>query len=175
MTEFRYEKDKAAIKDYLRTVTFKSNAANKVLIIALAVCLLVVAIAGIVYCVITGSIGMIAITVAAVFIAAVYPVVLTVTINHVAEKLAKSSSEDEKDITVAVSDSFILLLKKGNPCGKIEWSEISDIHEGKKGFYLTIKEEEVLILSETSVTSGTYDEAAQVIRIKKAAMPKEEK
>ncbi len=175
MTEFRYEKDKAAIKDYLRTVTFKGNAANKVLIIALAVCLLVVAIAGIVYCVITGSIGMIAITVAAIVIAAVYPTILTLTINHVAEKLSKSSSEEEKDITIGVAESFILLLKKGNPCGKIEWSEISDIHEGKKGFYLTIKEEEVLILAENAVTSGTYDEAAQVIRIKKAIMPKEEK
>jgi len=175
MTEFRYEKDKAAIKDYLKTVTFKGNAANKVLIIALAVCLLVVAIAGIVYCVMTGSIGMIAITVAAILIAAVYPIVLTVTINHVAEKLSKSSSEDEKDITIAVSENNILLLKKGSPCGKIEWSEITDIHEGKAGFYLTIKEEEVLILSEASVTSGTYDEAAQVIRIKKAIMPKEEK
>lgn len=175
MTEFRYEKNKAAIKDYLKTVTFKGNTANKVLIIALAICLLVVAAAGIVYCVMTGSIGMIAITVAAIVIAAVYPIVLTVTINHVAEKLSKSSSEDEKDITIAVSENNILLLKKGNPCGKIEWSEITGIHEGKAGFYLTIKEEEVLILSESSVTSGTYDEAAQVIRIKKAIMPKEEK
>jgi len=175
MTEFRYEKNKDAIKDYLRTVTFKGSTANKVLIIALAVCLLVVAVAGIVYCVITGSIGMIAITVAAVIIAAVYPVVLTVTINHVADKISKSSNEDEKDVTIAVSESNILLLKNGNPCGKIEWSEISDIHEGKKGLYLTVKEEEVLILSEASVTSGTYDEAAQVIRIKKAIMPKEEK
>lgn len=173
MTEFRYEKDKAAIKDYLRTVVFKSSTANKALIIALAVCLLVVAIAGIVYCVITGSLGMIAITITAVILAAVYPVILSFTINHVAEKLSKSSSEDEKGVTIALSESFILLIKNNNPCGKIEWSDITEIHEGKAGFFLTIKEDEVLILAENAVTSGTYDEAAQVIRMKKAAMTKE--
>lgn len=172
MTEFRYEKKKENISDYLKTVMFRNNIVNKTLIIALMACLLVVAVAGIVYCVATGSLGMIAITITAVVLAAVYPIILTVVINRLTAKLSKGGDED-KGITIGVSESFILLIRNNNPCGKIEWSDITEIHEGKTGFYLVEKEGSLLILGRNSVASGTYDEAAQVIRIKKAAMPKE--
>ena len=173
MTEFKYERNKETVKDYLKTVMFGSNTANKALIIALMICMLIVAIAGIVFCVITGSLSMLAITVAAVIIAAIYPVLLAIVINHVAKKLTTGGSEEEKGVTIGVSESFILLIRNNNPCGKIEWSEITDINEGKTGFFLAVKENEVLILGKDSVASGTYDEAAQVIRAKKAAMTKE--
>lgn len=173
MTEFRYERNKETIKDYLKTVMFRDNSANKILIISLAVCLLVVAAAGIVYSVMTGSMGMIAITVAAVILGAVYPLIFVIVINRLTVKLSQGGSENEKDVTIAVSESMILLLRNNNPCGKIEWSEITEIHEGKEGLYLTEKEGSLIILGKNSVASGTYDEAAQVIRIKKAAMPKE--
>lgn len=174
MTEFRYEKKKENIKDYLKTVMFRNNTINKALIIALMVCLLVVAVAGIAYCVITGSMGMIAITITAALLAAVYPLILTIAINHLTNKLSNGGNE-EKDITIGVSESFILLIRNNNPCGKIEWSEITEIHEGKEGFYLIEKEGSLIILGKNSVSSGTYDEAAQVIRVRKAMLPKEEK
>lgn len=172
MTEFRYEKKKENVGDYLKTVMFRNNIINKTLIIALMACLLVVAAAGIVYCIITKSAGMIAITITAVVLAAVYPIILTVVINRLTAKLSDSTNED-KSVTIGVSESFILLIRNNNPIGKIEWSDITEIHEGKKGFYLVEKEGSLIILGENSVASGTYDEAAQVIRIKKAAMPKE--
>lgn len=173
MTEFRYERNKETIKDYLKTVMFRDNTANKVLLIALAVCLIVVAAAGVVYSVITGSMGMIAITVTAVVLAAVYPVIFMVVINRLTVKLSQGGAADEKGITIGVSESNILLLRNNSPCGKIEWSEITGIHEGKSGLYLIEKEGSLIILGKDSVASGTYDEAAQVIRIKKAALPKE--
>lgn len=172
MTEFRYEKKKENISDYLKTVMFRNNVMNKTLIIALMVCLLIVAAAGIMYCVVTESLGMIAITITAVVLAAVYPIILAVVINRLTAKLSKSSDE-EKGITIGVSESFILLIRNNTPCGKIEWSEITEIHEGKTGFYLVEKEGSLIILGMNSVASGTYDEAAQVIRSKKAAMTKE--
>ena len=116
---------------------------------------------------------MLGLTITAVVLALVYPILLTLVVNHVAEKLAKSSSEDEKDITIGISDSFILFIRNNTPCGKIEWSEITDINEGKAGFFLTIKENEVLILAKNAVTSGTYEEAVQVINLKKNAIKKE--
>ena len=172
MTEFRYERKNENIKDYLKTVMFRQNAANKALIIALAVCLAVVAAAGVVYCVITGSMGMIAITVAALLLAAVYPVILMVVINNLTVKLSKSS-EDEKNITIGVCDSYILLIKNNSPCGKIDWADITDITEGKTGFFLTEKEGSLIILGRNSIASGTYDEAVQILNIKKAAIKKE--
>ncbi len=172
MTEFRYEKKKENISDYLKTVMFRNNIINKTLIIALMACLLVVAVAGIAYCLATGSLGMIAITITAVVLAAVYPIILIVVINRLTAKLSKGSDENN-DVTIGVSESFILLIRNNNPCGKIEWSDITEIHEGKTGFYLIEKEGSLIILGRNSVASGTYDEAAQVIRIKKAAMPKE--
>jgi len=172
MTEFRFEKKKENINDYLKTVIFRNNTANKALIIALAVCLLAIAIAGVVYCVMTGSMGMLAITITAVFLAAVYPVILTIVINHLTNKLAQSAEED-KGVTIGVCESFILLIRNNNPCGKIEWTDITEIHEGKTGFFLIEKEGSLIILGKDLVSSGTYDEAAQVIRMKKAAMPKE--
>lgn len=175
MTEFRYEKKKENVRDYLKSVMFRENVSNKALIIALAVCLVVVAAAGIVYCVMTGSLGMLAITAAAVLLAAVYPVILIVVINRLTVKLSQSGSDDDKNVTIGVSESFILLIRNNNPCGKIEWNEITEIYEGKNGFYLVEKEGSLIMLGKDSVASGTYDEAAQVIRAKKAELPKEEK
>ncbi len=173
MTEFRYEKKKENIKDYLKTAMFRDNPSNKALVIALAVCLIIVAAAGVVYCVMTGSLGMLAITAAAVLLAAVYPIILVIVINRLTVKLSQSGNEDEKNVTIGVSESFILIIRNNNPCGKIEWSEITEIHEGKSGFYLIEKEGSLLMLGKDSVTSGTYDEAAQVIRARKEALPKE--
>ena len=173
MTEFRYERNKENIKDYLKTVMFRDNTANKVLLIALAACLIVVAAAGIVYSVITGSMGMIAITVAAVILAAVYPLIFVIVINRLTVKLSQGSEADAKGVTIGVSDSMILLIRNNNPCGKIEWNEITEIHEGKTGFFLTEKEGSLIILGKDSVVSGTYDEVAHVIRIKKAVITTE--
>lgn len=173
MTEFRYEKKKENINDYLKTVMFRNNTANKALIISLAVCLFVVALAGIMYCVVTKSLGMIAITITAVVLALVYPIILTVVINRLTTKLS-SGGDETKGVTIGVSESYILLIRNNNPCGKIEWSDITEIHEGKTGFFLVEKEGSLIILGKNSVESGTYEEAEQVIRTKKAAMPKED-
>ena len=172
MTEFRYEKKKENINDYLKTVIFKDNLANKALIIALAICLTVIAVAGVIYCIITESMSMIGITVTAVILALVYPLILTFVIKHLTNKLSQSGSE-EKDVTIGISESFILLIRNNNPCGKIDWADITEIHEGKIGFYLIEKGGSLLILGSGSVASGTYDEAVQVLRAKKAAITKE--
>ena len=114
MTEFRYERNKETIKDYLKTVMFRDNTANKVLLISLAVCLIVVAAAGVVYSVITGSMGMIAITVTAVVLAAVYPVIFMVVINRLTVKLSQGGAADGKGITIGGSESNSLLLRNNN-------------------------------------------------------------
>ena len=48
MTEFKFERKKENIDDYIKTSLFTNNLAHKILIAALALCLLTVAVFGVV-------------------------------------------------------------------------------------------------------------------------------
>ena len=57
----------------------------------------------------------------------------------------------------------------------IEWKDITEITEGKTGFFLTEKNGALIILGKGSVSSGTYDEAVQVLSQKRTELTKDSK
>ncbi len=169
MTEFRFERRKENVTDYIKTTMFGSNFAHKFLIAALLTCLLAVAAAGIVMCITMNRPEMLFLTGAAIILTVAYPLFLHFLIKNLTKKLT-TENPDEKGVTIAVSETEILLIRNNQPCGRISWEDITDITEGKTGFFLTEKEGAAIILGKDSVCSGTYDEAVQILRMKKAAL-----
>lgn len=172
MTEFKFERKKENVEDYLKTSLFKDNFAHKLLMIVLGICLLVIAVSGIIMYINFKASAMLIISVVAVVLAVAYPIFLKFFIKSVTKKLTKTNPEEE-GITIGVSENDILLIKNNVPCGVIEWTDITEISEGKTGFFLTEKNGALIILGQGSVVSGTFEEASQVINAKKTGLSKE--
>lgn len=169
MTEFKFERRKENVSDYIKTTMFGNNWAHKLLIAALLTCLLAVAVSGVVMFVTMNRPAMLILTGVAIVLGVAYPLFLHFFIKSLTAKLTKENP-DEEGVTVGVSESEILLIRNSSCIGKLEWADITDITEGKTGFFLTEKEGSLLILGKDSVHSGTFDEAAQIINAKKAAL-----
>ena len=169
MTEFRFERKKEVIDDYIKTSLFTNNLPHKILTAALVICLLAVAVFGIVLFVMTDNFTMIIMTIAALILAAAYPLFLFFFIKNLTKKLSKENP-DENGVTIGVSENDILLIRNNVPCGVIEWSDITDIFEGKTGFFLTEKGGALIMLGKDSLHSGSYDEAREIFNKKKAAL-----
>lgn len=169
MTEFRFERTKEAVADYIKIAMFGKSFAHKFLIAALITCLAAVGISGIVMFIVMDRPETLIITAAAAVLAAAYPLFLHFFMKSLVKKMTKENPE-EKGVTVAVSEREILLIRDNRPCGKLEWADITDITEGKEGFFLTEKQGSLLILGKSSVHSGSYEEAVQILNMKKAAL-----
>lgn len=169
MTEFRFERNKENIDDYIKTTLFTNNIPHKILIIALTLCLLAVAVFGVVLYVMTNNITMLIITAAAVILGAAYPIFLSLFIKNITKKLTKENP-DENGVTIGVSENDILLIRNNVPCGVIEWKDITDIVEGKTGFFVTEKEGALIVLGKNSLHSGSFEEASEILIKKKAAL-----
>lgn len=165
MTEFRFERNKENVTDYLRTTMFGKNWAHKFLIVALLVCLLAVAVSGVVMFIALDRPEMLILTGTAVILGIIYPLFLHFFLKSLTKKLTQENPE-EKGVTIGISERDILLIRNNTPCGKIEWSDITEIFEGKTGFFLIEKEGSVIILGKNSIHSGTYDEAEQILNAK---------
>lgn len=174
MTEFRFERKKENVEDYLKVSLFRDNFAHKLLIAVLGICLLAIAVSGIVMFINFDSVSMLIITIVAVVLAVAYPVFLKLFIVNITKKLTKPNPEEE-GVTIAVSENDILLIKNNLPCGMIEWKDITEITEGRTGFFLTEKNGALIILGKGSVSSGTYDEAVQVLSQKRTELTKDSK
>lgn len=169
MTEFRFERKKENISDYIKTTMFKDNFAHKFLIGALIICLIIVAVSGIVMYLTVKKPSMLIITVVGVLLAAAYPLFLHFFIKNLTDKLSRANPEEE-GVTIAISENNILLIRNNSPCGKLEWTDITEILESETGFFLTEKEGALIILGKNSLHSGSYEEAEQILRAKKAAL-----
>ena len=79
---------------------------------------------------------------------------------------------DEKGVTIGISEKDILLIRNNTPCGKLEWADITEIYQGKTGFFLIEKEGSVIILGKNSIHSGSYEEAEQILNTKAMLLSK---
>lgn len=170
MTEFRLDKQKECIDEYVRICVFGRGKASKVTLIVLAACLALLTVFGIVAAVITGEWIMLVISALAVIIGIAYPLVTRALLKSISKKA--DSAPEISDITAAVSDNDILFIKNGVPIGGFDWANITEITEGKTGFFVLTNDGSLLILAKAGVSSGTYDEAAQVLRLKAAEIKK---
>ena len=170
MTEFKLDKQKECIDEYIKINIFGQGKAHKIMVITLVACLFLLAAFGVIAYVRTKEWIMLLITALTVVMAVVYPIVTRVILKSIAKK-----ADDAPEITeviAAVSESDILFIKNGVPIGGIDWDKIKEITEGKTGFFLITEDGSLLILAKSAVISGTYDEAVQVLRMKAVSLKK---
>lgn len=170
MTEFKLDKHKECIDEYVKICVLGHGKASKVTLIVLAACLALLAVFGVVAAIITGEWIMLLISALAVFMGIAYPLVTRALLKSVSKKA--DTAPEISDITAAVSDNDILFIKNGVPIGGFDWAKIAEINEGKTGFFILTDDGSLLILAKAAVSSGTYDEAAQVLRLKAAEIKK---
>ncbi len=169
MTEFKFERKKDTVEDYIKASMFGQNPTYKILLAVLFLGLLFAVAAGIVMFITLDKPESLIITATAIVLMIAYPLFLHFFIKSLTKKLTAESPE-EKGVTIGVSEKEILLLRDNRICGKLEWSDITEIIKGKIGFYLTEKEGSAILLGKESVSSGSYEEAVQILTVKKAAM-----
>lgn len=170
MTEFKLDKQKECIDEYIKLNIFGQGKAHKIMVITLAACLFLLAAFGVIAYVITNEWIMLLITALAIVMAIVYPLVTRAILKSISKKA--DEAPETTDVIAAVSESDILFIKNGVPIGGINWDKIKEITEGKTGFFLITEDGSLLILAKSAVVSGTYDEAVQVLRMKAVALKK---
>lgn len=170
MTEFKLDKQRECIDEYIKISIFGQGKTHKIMIITLSACLFALAVFGVIAYVITNEWIMLLITALAVIMAVVYPIVTRAILKSIAKKADEAPETTE--IIAAVSENDILFIKNGIPIGGIDWGKIKEITEGKTGFFLITEDGSLLILAKSSVVSGTYDEAVQVLCMKAGELKK---
>lgn len=165
MTEFNMKPSRDCIGEYISFSVFE-NKGQKALRLALFLSVGLIALIGVTLTVMTGQPLLLLITLAAVLTGIAYPLLTRFALKDSVNRLSESL-EREEPVNAAVSEMNLLFLRNGLPAGILEWSEITEIHEGKTGFFLKTAKDTLLLLARDSVVSGTYDEAAQVMRGKK--------
>ncbi len=162
MTEFNMSPSRECIGEYI-SLSISKNKGQKALKIMLYGCTALIAVLGIAMAIITKQPAPLLITLAGVLAGVAFPLIIHFFLKSAAEKTA-ASAEQDNGVKAAVSELNILMIKDGIPKGVLEWEDVSEIIEGKTGFFLITKSEALLPLAKGSVVSGTYDEAAQVLR-----------
>ncbi len=166
MTEFNINANRACVSEYVN-LSLSAGKGQKVLRVALYACVFLIAAVGIVSAIVIRQPVMLLVAFAGILAGIAYPLLIHFILKGTIDKAA-ADLERETGVIAAVSDMNILLLKDGLPRGILEWADISKIIEGKTGFFLKAGQDSLLLLAKESVVSGTYEEAAQILRAKAA-------
>lgn len=173
MTEFNTTPSRDCIREYISFSALKTKK-QRVLQIAMYVSIGLIALSGIVAAILLGQPFLLLMTATAILLAAAIPLLTRFVLKDSVDRLFESLKQQET-VNAAVSEINLLFLKNGLPAGFFEWSEITEIREGKTGFFLKTAKNSLLLLAKDSVVSGTYDEAAQVLRGKKEKLAEQGK
>lgn len=173
MTEFNMTPSRDCIREYI-SFSVLNNKKQKTLRIALLVSIGLIALTGIVVAILLKQPLLLLMTAAAILLTAAIPLLTRFVLKDSADSLSESLKQQET-VNTAVSEINLLFLKNGLPAGFLEWSEITEIREGKTGFFLKTAKNSLLLLAKDSVVSGTYDEAAQVLRGKQEKLAEQGK
>ena len=164
MTEFKLNWSREAINEYI-DLMIKGKSLQALPVILFTVCVVTLIASGIVMFALTGNILSILVSACGVLFGAA----VIITLSFVKKSLYKKVTEAYKglsDLVAAVSDKDIILIKNNLPYGIISWDKIDEITFGKKAFYLTTKENALLILEKNAVVSGVISEAEEVLKLK---------
>lgn len=167
MTEFSMNPDRECVGEYITLAVYRGKT-QKALRTATFLAIGLIAVAGIAAAVAWKQALFLGVTAAAILLGVMIPFLIRFVLKDSARQLSESIADKESETMIAaVSDMNLLFIRGGIPQGLLEWEDVTEITEGKTGFFLKTKTDALLILARTSVVSGSYDEAAQVLRAKK--------
>lgn len=168
MTEFSMTPSRECVGEYLSR-SIRGTKGQKTLLYTLYGVLGLIAILGIVAAILLGQPILIGVSVIAVVTGVAYPFLIRFALKGSVDQLVASMKENS-EIIAAVCDANLIFLQGGVPKGVLEWTDVAKIGEGKTGFFLKTSKDSLLILAKDSVVSGTYDEAAQILRTKRESL-----
>lgn len=175
MTEFSMTPSRDCVGEYLNR-SIHGKKGKRWLLYALYGVLGLFVISGIVAAILLKQPILIGISILSVVTGAAYPFLIRFALQGSADQLVASMKENS-EMNAAVCDANLLFIQGGVPKGLLEWADVKEIEEGKTGFFLRTSKDSLLILAKDSVVSGTYDEAAQILRTKRESLtnaPKKE-
>ena len=175
MTEFSMTPSRECVGEYL-TRSIHGTRGQKALLFALYGVLGLFVISGIVAAILLKQPILIGVSVLSAVTGAAYPFLIRFALKGSADQLVASMKENS-EMNAAVCDANLIFVQGGVPKGLLEWTDITKIDEGKTGFFLKTSKDSLLILAKDSVVSGTYVEAAQILRAKRESLtnaPKKE-
>lgn len=170
MVDFNVEWNKENVWDFVKFNTLYRGRKQRFLIYSYAVCFIVVLAAGIVAFAVTKEMMLLFIALAALLIFAAYFFVFMGMMKSFAKKILAENASDKT--TVSVTDLDIVVYDNGTPVGKVDWSSITQISVNKNAVYLITKENALLLLEYSSITSGTREEFDRIIEEKNAELSK---
>ena len=168
MTDFDMRCGEKSVREYVRSAMTGTTLKQSVPMILCASCLTVMPILGIIGFVMTQSPIMLVLTGCALLLAAGVIVFMVLTVNSTADKLLKALNSRD-GLVCSVSDSNIVIVRDNRPVKVIGWDSITEMNEGKTGFFLKDKENELIILDKNSVLSGSVAETSEIFAAKAGA------
>lgn len=168
MTEFSMTPSRDCVGEYLDR-SIHGTKGQKALLYALYGVLGLFTILGIVAAILLGQPLLLGVSVLSVVTGVAYPFLIRFALKDSADRLVASMKENS-EINAAVCDANLIFVQDGVPKGLLEWADVVKIDEGKTGFFLKTSKDSLLILAKDSVVSGTYDEAAQILRAKRESL-----
>lgn len=168
MTEFSMTPSRDCVGEYLIR-SIHGTKGQKALLYTFYGVLGLIVILGIAAAILLGQPILVGVSAIAAVTGAAYPFLIRFALKGSADQLVASMKENS-ETNAAVCDANLIFLQGGVPKGLLEWTDVARIDEGKTGFFLKTSKDSLLILAKDSVVSGTYDEAAQILRAKRESL-----
>lgn len=165
MTEFKLNWSVESIGEYVDVTLKGKNKLQALPVILFAVCVVLMVVAGIVLYFVTSNITCLLLSACGV----IFGVGVIILLNSLKKSLTKKVTEaykDQTDLIAAISDKDIIFIRNGLPCGVTPWEKVSDISFGKTAFFLTTRDNVLIILEKNAVVSGVISETEEVLKIK---------
>lgn len=173
MTEIDVKWTKENVWEFVKFNSFRRSRGVTLTFIAFICCyglLLGLCLAG--FFVIQNYFMLICAIVLTLFVAG-YALVFYRMLKKYAAKLLEANS-DEEARTVRFDEEQILVLKSGEPIGKLSWSNIGNIYfnDEKGAAYIMTKENALLLIEYANIREGSKEELKKLLEGKNAELSK---
>lgn len=162
MTDYAMKYGKKTMREYVTHTMTGGSALGALPLIICAVTLAAIPLISLVGYFITGVPAMLIVTVCAVFFIALIAVVMVMLVNVYTQKMLSAFATFD-GLVCSVSSEKIIIARDGAPQSVINWSSISEMHEGRYAYYLKTDDELLIILEKDNVLSGTERETSEII------------
>lgn len=171
MTEFRLKWSDKCIKEYVKKQLFGSKGVLAAIIVMYSLCFLIMPVIGIINYFVMNEFVLLEIGIIT-FVMGILLIGIFIASVEIISRRTSRALKANTDLNCAVSDSNILIIKNNTPHTVIDWSSVQEIMEGKSAYYVSTKENVLLILEKDAVESGVISEADEILRIKSEAIKK---
>ena len=162
MIEAAIEWNEKNISDYVKYTVFGKNKSTKVYIALYAVFMALIAVVGVASAVITGIYWLLAASVVAVLLIAVFSLVLLSAVKKYTKDIFNVNSDNKID-GIEITASCIILKREGVSRAIIEWQMMATADFTDVYAFLTTSDGILMIIEKKNIKQGSLDELKQIV------------